>query len=501
MLPVEMSDSDTDSTATVVGKAGKDGKVKGRKGAEGGTSHDRDRVHEEDMPRDPQELQRALAAEQINIWRQLAHEIRGHGGGGGDDSDPGDGPSSSDTDFDGDGDPIPRGPAYYERQRKKRRRMVKKINPPTFKGEPGERPEAHILRTMDWFDTIGIVSDRSRLKTFRHTLDSTAREWFQDVWTKERGTLSWTDLVTKFSRYFSTQGRSLRHLHAAWRKFSFNPDTDDIEDFIRDVQECGKQLNYEDHSVMDMIKSCMPPSLYGTLYNMTSLTDVINICKDVYARSPSDKAKGLPPSTVTQATGVTPFSAMKDAETSDLVPNLNKLAEALNRLDFNQKPYKPQIYPKGRGRGRGGRGPPRGRGQGQNNFGGRGNFRSRGNFRGKSRGGRFDKSPTKKHPRVNSKTKDFDKDRCRYCREVGHWERDCPQKKKDQGGSEETQSFSTLTGLSEALPEFYGQEAAPIRNMFHVMSEVPREEEPEDQEQEYLNFPRVVIATPNHYPA
>ena len=102
MLPVEM-DSDTDSTHTVISSKG----TKDKKRKEGGASHDPDRVHEDDMPRDPQELQRALAAEQINIWRQLVHEIRGHGRGGGDDSDPGDEPSSSDTDFDGDGDPIP----------------------------------------------------------------------------------------------------------------------------------------------------------------------------------------------------------------------------------------------------------------------------------------------------------------------------------------------------------------------------------------------------------
>ena len=44
-----------------------------------------------------------------------------------------------------------------------------------------------------------------------------------------------------------------------------------------------------------------------------------------------------------------------------------------------------------------------------------------GGYRGKQCGGKFDKSPTKRNPRVNSKTKDADKDHCRYCREIGHW--------------------------------------------------------------------------------
>ena len=66
--------------------------------------------------------------------------------------------------------------------------------------------------------------------------------------------------------------------------------------------------------------------------------------------------------------------------------------------------------------------------------------RGRGGFRGKPRGGKFDKSPTKRVPRENSKTKDVDKDQCRYCLEIGHWVKDCPQKKKDQekGDTEDT---------------------------------------------------------------
>ena len=56
------------------------------------------------------------------------------------------------------------------------RRAIKRISPPTFKGEPGERPEAHLLRALDWFNAIGIVTDKDMLRNFRHTLDGNARE-------------------------------------------------------------------------------------------------------------------------------------------------------------------------------------------------------------------------------------------------------------------------------------------------------------------------------------
>ena len=59
---------------------------------------------------------------------------------------------------------------------------------------------------------------------------------------------------------------------------------------------------------------------------------------------------------------------------------------------------------------------------------------------------------------MNSKTKDADKDRCRYCREIGHWEKECPQKKKDDTKTEEPKPYGAFSGLCDALPEFYGCE-------------------------------------------
>ena len=96
---------------------------------------------------------------------------------------------------------------------------------------------------------------------------------------------------------------------------------------------------------------------------------------------------------------------------------------------------------------------------------------------------------------MNSKTKDVDKDRCRYCREIGHWERECPQKKKDQGKAEEPKPYGAFTGLSEALPEFYGQGAVAmggqsIAEMYQGITEVLEadcEDNCTDSQPEYLN--------------
>ena len=86
-----------------------------------------------------------------------------------------------------------------------------KIYPPIFKGLPGERPEAHLLRANDWMDTYNILLVNKPIN-FKHTLDHLAREWYDSL----TFPIVWDDLQQRFSRYFSTQGRSIKHLHDKW---------------------------------------------------------------------------------------------------------------------------------------------------------------------------------------------------------------------------------------------------------------------------------------------
>ena len=93
-----------------------------------------------------------------------------------------------------------------------------KLAPPIFKGLPGERPEAHLLRANDWMDTYNILPV-NKPTSFKHTLDHLARKWYDSL----TFPIAWNNLQQQFSRYFSTQGRSIKHLHDKWRNFSFIP--------------------------------------------------------------------------------------------------------------------------------------------------------------------------------------------------------------------------------------------------------------------------------------
>ena len=116
------------------------------------------------------------------------------------------------------------------------------------------------------------------------------------------------------------------------------------------------------------------------------------------------------------------------------IRNMNRSSQGNRRnerFSRSPKPYKPYIM-KGRGRNF-----SRSRERDRNR---RDDSRPRRNsdsFRGRNRSWsrppprRYDRSPTVRKPRTNSKTVDKDKDRCFNCHQHGHFARECPQKQKD----------------------------------------------------------------------
>ena len=86
---------------------------------------------------------------------------------------------------------------------------------------------------------------------------------------------------------------------------------------------------------------------------MDELSEVIDFCKNYYAKSPKERLKAQS----TAKLDASPFKKIQEESPPDIATTLNKLTESLNKMDFTQKPYKPTLYPSGRGRGtgRGGR--------------------------------------------------------------------------------------------------------------------------------------------------
>ena len=122
---------------------------------------------------------------------------------------------------------------------------------------------------------------------------------------------------------------------------TFTLATDDIEVFIRDIQECAKQLNYTDQVMVTTLKAAMPKEVYGTLYKMDDLSKIIRFCKNYYAKSPAERLKAQEAGKLEASL----FKNMQEESPRDINTTLTRLTESLNKMDFTQKPYKPTLYP------------------------------------------------------------------------------------------------------------------------------------------------------------
>ena len=361
---------------------------------------------------------------------------------------------------------------------------------PVFKGKKGEDPEDHILKVEDYFGLHQIDDQQDKIKRFKDTLFETARKWAQ--------TLDYTGEVVKFDydpaneddkkasmkylflRRFAKEGRTLEAAYSAWGSLTFNPNKDDIEQFIQKVEELAKKLGYNEDAQVMAVKSVLPRDVYGICMTHKTLKELKTFLIDLFA-NPKMKEAVPGKARVSGEPGV--FSIGQHVENKVVNPTIadvSKIRQDMNALQvrFNKissadfrnktnKPWKPEVTPpKRRGgfnRGRGGRqyenayrnnrfkSENDGQNRDINQRDNTGNFRNRGqgrgrfksNFTDKGRGrGGFDKSPNVRRPRVASKTVDKDKMRCHYCNEFGHFIRECSKKTRDE---KKTGQFSGMS--------------------------------------------------------
>jgi hypothetical protein len=353
----------------------------------------------------------------------------------------------------------------------------KKIPPPVFKGKTGEDPASHILKANDWMDAEGTPVAR-KCQDFRYTLADEARQWYDDITIPA----TWDELQRMFANHYSKQGRSPAQLHAKWKSLAFNPATDSVESFIRDVKQTARQLGFGDAAVVNCIKGCVPQSVAIAMYPLHDLGQITQMLSDIYP----------PPVTGSTAStsqgGATPFSMheVKGSPEGSKNPHKNERVQvtsteestlfraAVERFgkavsNWNRgskgKPYKPSVSPPARrggyqGKITGGRYVPLGPNSNRYPRANPRNFKNnvRG-YRGPNRGFRRGNRPFNRPPQRSS-PRDRDRDRCYKCQETGHWARDCPSNRdsSSQNSTSDNRDYSLMSDpqdQAQALPPYY----------------------------------------------
>ena len=147
---------------------------------------------------------------------------------------------------------------------------------------------------------------------FKMTLTDLARAWL------ERETFtSPADLKEKFLRDFSPYGKTPRQWIAKWAALKFNPDTDNIDEFIAHFEDLASLNNIQDDYKLHAFKIAMPREVELHLSRSSNLQDCYQTAKELLtivqttvtnkmsalslaqSRSPSPQAKARSPSPTT----------------------------------------------------------------------------------------------------------------------------------------------------------------------------------------------------------
>ena len=175
-----------------------------------------------------------------------------------------------------------------------------------------------------------------------------------------------------FLARFAKEGRTLEAAYSAWGELTFDPNKDDIEQFILKVEELAKKLGYNEDAQVMAVKSVLPRDVYGICMTYKNLKDLKTFLIELFS---NPKMREVVPGTASAAGDPSVFSIGQHMENNVVSPtaaDVSKICQDMNALQvrFNKitsadfrsrssKPWKPEVTPPRRrggfNRGRGGR--------------------------------------------------------------------------------------------------------------------------------------------------
>ena len=106
------------------------------------------------------------------------------------------------------------------------------------------------------------------------TLHNLARQWFTST-----KFASYDEMKKKFTQEYSEYGKTPREWLKSWTELRFQPDTDNIDEYIQKFQELTTLLVYLEEHQVQIFKMMMPENIELRIKDMTTLSDCIEEVK------------------------------------------------------------------------------------------------------------------------------------------------------------------------------------------------------------------------------
>ena len=109
------------------------------------------------------------------------------------------------------------------------------------------------MKVEDYFEIHEIKKEEDKIKRFKDTLFEMVRKWAQTLKYTEVNKFDYnpkdendkkTSMKYLFLARFVKEGRTLEAAYNAWSTLTFDPNKDDIEQFVSKVEDLPKKLGY-----------------------------------------------------------------------------------------------------------------------------------------------------------------------------------------------------------------------------------------------------------------
>ena len=149
--------------------------------------------------------------------------------------------------------------------------------PATFDGKDKTKTHTHLQSFEDFVDRQKLDPEKDFKEIqeyFLMTLHDLARQWF----TSTKFT-SYDEMKKKFTQEYSEYGKTPCEWLKSWTELRFQPDTDNIDEYIQKFQELATLLAYLEEHQVQIFKMMMPENIELRIQDMTTLSDCIEEAK------------------------------------------------------------------------------------------------------------------------------------------------------------------------------------------------------------------------------
>ena len=141
-----------------------------------------------------------------------------------------------------------------------------------------------------------------------------------------------------FLARFAKEGRTLKAAYNAWGTLTFDPNKDDIEQFVLKVEELAKKLGYSEDAQVMAVKSVLPRDVYGICMTYKNLKDLKTFLIELFS---NPKMREAVPGTASATSDPSVFSIGQHMENNVVSPtttDVSKIHQDMNALQvrFNK---------------------------------------------------------------------------------------------------------------------------------------------------------------------